>query len=907
MPGPDARAELLIGGTWVDATDDTRSGPRMRYSWGASGASGQVDPARLDLTLSNPGGKYSRRNPLSPYYGLLGRNTPLRLSTYAGETVLDIPHGTGGRATTPDTAALDITGDIDVRIELEPETWAGAPYAADGYELMGKYNAATNQRSWRLLMMENGLIQFAYSTDGTNFIPWQCDPLPLAPGQRAAVRVTMDVDNGAGGHVLTFYYAPTIAGPWTQHYRLVNSGVTSIFASTAPLEVGDISSIGFGMVARRVYAAEVRNGIAGTVVANPVFTSQVPGATSFADGVGRTWTVGGGASLTDRRVRGLLEVPQWPVDWHVSGHNVTAPLQAAGIMRRLGRGRKPLASTLRRRIPSYQPLAYWPLEDEDGASRAASGLPGGDVLYTLGMRFAADTSMPGSDALPTVQTGTRLNGAVPAPAGPATAWHLEFMYRLPTAPAAKTCVLGAWGTGTVRRWYLYLQSGQATIEGYAVDGTLVVNMNVALGGDVFGEWTRWQLYAEQNGPTVDWRSRWIRVGSTGGSISSSYAGSVGRLTDVVGPPDAYAAGADGMALGHIAVFPTANTVAYNSADHGFTGETASNRIVRLTEEEGIPVSVAGVTWMGEAMGPQRPETLSTLLEECAESDGGLLGEARERLALAYRQRTTLYNQTPAAVIPYGSLTHPFQPTEDDQHLVNDSTVQRAGGSWARYAVETGPMSTLDPEDGGIGVYDENISLSLAADSQALDVAAWRVHMGTWDEARYPQVRIMLHKHPELIPTVVGLSRGDIIRITDLPDFLPPGPVDLMVMGGSETLGQYEWDVVLSCVPAGPWSVAVADDPILGRADTEGSQLAASVSSSALSMSVATTSGPLWTTAPAEFPFDVLVGGERVTVSGISGAASPQTFTLSARSVNGVVKGHSAGADVRLAQPAHTSH
>lgn len=39
----------------------------------------------------------------------------------------------------------------------------------------------------------------------------------------------------------------------------------------------------------------------------------------------------------------------------------------------------------------------------------------------------------------------------------------------------------------------------------------------------------------------------------------------------------------------------------------------------------------------------------------------------------------------------------------------------------------------------------------------------------------------------------------------------------------------------------------------------------------------------------------------MTVTAVSGASSPQTFTVT-RSVNAVVKAHSSAADVRLAQP-----
>jgi hypothetical protein len=63
--------------------------------------------------------------------------------------------------------------------------------------------------------------------------------------------------------------------------------------------------------------------------------------------------------------------------------------------------------------------------------------------------------------------------------------------------------------------------------------------------------------------------------------------------------------------------------------------------------------------------------------------------------------------------------------------------------------------------------------------------------------------------------------------------------------------------------------------------------------------------PLWTTNAADFPFDINVAGERMTVTNISGSSSPQTFTIT-RSVNGVAKAQTAGTDVRLFFPAIVS-
>ncbi len=71
------------------------------------------------------------------------------------------------------------------------------------------------------------------------------------------------------------------------------------------------------------------------------------------------------------------------------------------------------------------------------------------------------------------------------------------------------------------------------------------------------------------------------------------------------------------------------------------------------------------------------------------------------------------------------------------------------------------------------------------------------------------------------------------------------------------------------------------------------------------LSVATTSGPVWTTDPADLPMDIMVGGERMSVTAVSGASSPQTVTVT-RWINGVVKPHLSGAAVRIAEPVVTA-
>ncbi|MCY0963568.1 hypothetical protein OTB19_43260, partial [Streptomyces sp. H27-H5] len=209
------------------------------------------------------------RNARSINYGLIGRNTPVRFSVPGSYSYLDVPAVAGAQISTPDHASLDITGDIDVRVEMIPSAWVGT-YAAPIWEIMGKYQATGNQRSWLLLMSPSGHPQFRWSPDGTSAYTFIVATQPVPVLRRMAVRATLDVNNGAGGNTVTFYTATTLAGPWTQlGDPVVTAGVTSIYNSTAPLELGDTTGTSFGQLARRYVRAEVRSGIGGTVVAAP--------------------------------------------------------------------------------------------------------------------------------------------------------------------------------------------------------------------------------------------------------------------------------------------------------------------------------------------------------------------------------------------------------------------------------------------------------------------------------------------------------------------------------------------------------------------------------------------------------------------------------------------------------------
>ena len=193
----------------------------------------------------------------------------------------------GNNITSPDSSALDITGDIDIRVRVALDDWTPAANLA----LISKWNTNGNQRSYDLRVQTTGVLQFLWSTDGS--VASQAVSTVatgLTDGTVKWIRVTFDVNNGAGGNDAKFYTSDD-AVTWTQLGTTVTAvGAASIFNSTAQLEIGSDSLI-LNPAAGKFYRAQVLNGIDGTVVfdANMANVSQT--ATSFTESSSNAATV----------------------------------------------------------------------------------------------------------------------------------------------------------------------------------------------------------------------------------------------------------------------------------------------------------------------------------------------------------------------------------------------------------------------------------------------------------------------------------------------------------------------------------------------------------------------------------------------------------------------------------------
>jgi hypothetical protein len=194
-------------------------------------------------------------------------------------------------------AAIEITGDIDIRVRCTIASLTA-------FHCFASKAAVSSQRCWDFLNTNGDRMRFRWTTDGTfgGLITVTADAASgVAANTMAWFRVTLDVDNGAGGYDVKFWTAadqPTEPMSWTQVGTTQTGGATtSIFAGTDPLVIGAGAGVNVFSTGRfRQFI--LRDGISGTVVAN--WQSDIPalryddllGNIFVITGTGYLWTLG---------------------------------------------------------------------------------------------------------------------------------------------------------------------------------------------------------------------------------------------------------------------------------------------------------------------------------------------------------------------------------------------------------------------------------------------------------------------------------------------------------------------------------------------------------------------------------------------------------------------------------------
>lgn len=227
-----------------------------------------------------------------------------------------LPGVAGNYASTPDSVANSVTGDIDIRAKVNAADWTptGNPYvvAKNGFTTGGGYH---------LRLISAGTLQLGWSTGAAALTAASTVSTGFADGSTNWIRATLDVDNGAAGYTVKFY--TSFDGvTWTQLGATVTvGGVTSIGNNATLLSVGMFFDGSSDPFSGAVYYADIRNVIDGTTPVVKFDPSEgVTDGTSFTSSTGEVWTINRSGGTPARLI-----------NWRFGGADI-APVDNSPIM-----------------------------------------------------------------------------------------------------------------------------------------------------------------------------------------------------------------------------------------------------------------------------------------------------------------------------------------------------------------------------------------------------------------------------------------------------------------------------------------------------------------------------------------------------------------------------------------------
>lgn len=945
--------EILINGVWTDVSSKVRGlngRDAVTITRGYSGEQSQLSPGSVALSLNNRDNRFSNKNPTGPYYRQLGRNTQYRNAidtTVVFAKFLDSNTiGTTAYDTstiwTADKAVLDIVGDIDISVDVDAEDWRGR----QGHFLAAKYVRSGNQRSWCFAITPTGQMALVWTTDGTSgTVNLATCPVALWPTGRIALRVMLDVDNGAGGWTATFYQGTTLGASYTLVGSTSGTGTTSIFSSTARVEIGTVDNgadrltVFTGAVTDsapfcgRMYGFRLKNGLNGTNVAIMDATTQAAGTTTWSDatpfGLTNTWAVTGSSYLTSYDFRFWGELPALPRVADTSVTDIYVNARAADIIQRLTQGNnaKPLKSAVFRNLSQYAWDGYWPMEE--GSNRfggtgiaAYYGQPGYVTNGSLGSQPTGFLGSAGSLNF-TDDTGYASGNAATSSGVPTVSTvlcYFQFPASVPPNASFLTFFNAYYSGGTAYRTTFACNNVSFQVTVNDVNGNNLVTQNTAFGAGVTpGAWIAMRLKMTASAGTITWEHAWYQVNGTSPfGTSGTFSGTLSRPQSWISWPFA---GKNGFQLAHVALgrmdLPFTGSD-FTGSTNAYQGETWLARARRLGAEQNQQVYIQGAPTVVNSnifvrrMGAQSVASFISLLQECADVAGGILFAPRDKFGLTIRAWECMVNQIGPAQpqLDYAQfhLSGTISPNPDDFLVENDVTLTQPDGQSFRYAKMTGSLNVQDPLSGpdAVGTYDVATTTNTAYPADLESQVRRRVLFGTWDEDRYSGIQVNLERAPfvasaALTAAARKLDLGRALSVVNPGSWLTVNQIDLMSTGYTETLAQYQHQIVFNTRPAGPWMTGVWGSATLATLSLWGANSTTlNTSLAPTDVSVVITTPDVYETWAFQNAFLIELAGERMTVTAIGArsGSGPYTYTLTVtRSVNGVVKSITAGEPV----------
>jgi hypothetical protein len=227
--------------------------------------------------------------------GSLRMAVPPQVNTAA----LWLPGSSGNYVSCPDSASLDIVGDITFVAKVALDVWTPALSTT----IVAKRQTTTTN-SYRFGVFDSGgrALFVAWTTNGLDasqiIVQSTASPV-VSNGSALWIAATLDVNNGAAGNDTRFWTSAD-GETWTQLGTTVTTATaTSLFSSTSAIEIGSITAGTELLLGGKVYEVSVRSGIGtagvvgGTEVLN--YKADLARGQRYRDAYGNLFTHNGSA------------------------------------------------------------------------------------------------------------------------------------------------------------------------------------------------------------------------------------------------------------------------------------------------------------------------------------------------------------------------------------------------------------------------------------------------------------------------------------------------------------------------------------------------------------------------------------------------------------------------------------
>jgi hypothetical protein len=708
-------------GEWTDVTEELSQTDPLVVTRGGADEQTSATPGTFSCTMRNETGNWTADNPNGAYYGLLGRNTPIRyllphlehgfdgtlsntwgsLWTLDGTAAnFDVAAGIG-TILVPDSASTRVayladytdwsTYEVTYDVLLPFPTSGGALGCTSGTLLRG----ATASTGWRVALSatETGDIYIGIVGDGSFVSGHPLGVVSLASPTWMTVRTVVE------GNLI-------LAKAWERDDVEPLDWRVSWLADTMPAA---------GWVGVR---AATSAGSTNTLISYDNFTVRIP------------------------RFHG--EITSVTPGWNESHRAKWAAVKASGIFLRLQQGKTPLRSAPRRYIAgvSPAPVGYWPLEgqplSESIPAEVGAGTASFHPLFLSLSGLAANQLFGKGDLAPWLPPSAGLRKTVALlcevdnPNTSSTQWSMDVLIAFDGVYETDQLDLIVVNSGDDDVFFsieCHSNTGNVILRGPT--GVTFSDPSVAEPALFDGNLHHVRLRAYQNGANVTTEYSVDGTLRTTGTTSGGYTLFVPLRAFVatVSTEDTL------RSAGYLAIYDGAapDIDEASSAMLGYVGETAGRRAERLCAENEIPFGARGDLDTTARMGPQSNAALMDLLQECADADQGVLLEMRGGAGVKFVCLNALYNQDAAVTLDYEAkqIQPGLRVFPDDKNTRNDITVQRLNGGEYRAQQLTGPLNVNNPgtDADAVGRYDESITVNVETDEQLADIAHWRLHLG----------------------------------------------------------------------------------------------------------------------------------------------------------------------------------